>query len=572
MSVEELIVNPNQSLEGRYGGTKGFSYVANLEEEAQMPTLKGSLILEGGSEAYPQQITGIKLYNEDGTYNVGIQTENETNGASYIELNQIQLGENTQNTNTNNYATGIIIGGGATLSTTKSNINAEENGIMVQGEETSGVITIGDGTTLIGGTGAGIENMGTIKSIRNQGEITSTSGVGIKNTGTIGGSEENDGIDNTGTIGNIVGGLYSQSAGTIEGEISGINNSGTIGNIEYLSKIEGTNANSYGGIFNQGVIGAIDNRGEITSASGIGIKNVGTIGSGSESYAITNGGGGTIGNIVGGTDTEARGVIVAYGIANAGTMGNIEYLSEINRIGNFGTIREIINTGTIGPIYNSQGTIGFDAQSYGIDNMGTIAEINNRNAAEITSVSGVGIKNTGTIGSSDVEYGIYNAGTIGDIIGGTSQEAQGTIESRYPIYNQGGSIGDIEYMKMIKGENENSSYGIYNAGTIGDIIGGTSQEVQGTIEGVTGGIVNTAGCELGNIEYVKTIKGTNSYGISNYGTMGNLVGGSSGNLQGTIVGRSAITNAGTIGNIEYFSKIEALRVLWHYKFWYNRRG
>ena len=69
---------------------------ANLEEEAQMPTLKGSLILEGGSEAYPQQITGIKLYNEDGTYNVGIQTENETNGASYIELNQIQLGENTQ--------------------------------------------------------------------------------------------------------------------------------------------------------------------------------------------------------------------------------------------------------------------------------------------------------------------------------------------------------------------------------------------------------------------------------------------------------------------------------------------
>ena len=62
MSVEELIVNPNQSLEGRYGGTKGFSYVANLEEEAQMPTLKGSLILEGGSEAYPQQITGILAF------------------------------------------------------------------------------------------------------------------------------------------------------------------------------------------------------------------------------------------------------------------------------------------------------------------------------------------------------------------------------------------------------------------------------------------------------------------------------------------------------------------------------
>ena len=54
-----------------------------------MPTLKGSLILEGGSEAHPQEVSGVKLYNEEGKYSVGIQAGGASNGATYIELSDI---------------------------------------------------------------------------------------------------------------------------------------------------------------------------------------------------------------------------------------------------------------------------------------------------------------------------------------------------------------------------------------------------------------------------------------------------------------------------------------------------
>ena len=80
-----------------------------------MPTLKGSLILEGGSESHPQEISGIKLYNEEGKYSDGIQAGGASNGATYIELNQMQLGESTASGNTNNSETGINIKGGANL-------------------------------------------------------------------------------------------------------------------------------------------------------------------------------------------------------------------------------------------------------------------------------------------------------------------------------------------------------------------------------------------------------------------------------------------------------------------------
>ena len=68
----------------------------------KLPMLKGSLMLEGGSESHPQEISGIKLYNEEGKYSDGIQAGGASNGATYIELNQMQLGESTVSGNTNN--------------------------------------------------------------------------------------------------------------------------------------------------------------------------------------------------------------------------------------------------------------------------------------------------------------------------------------------------------------------------------------------------------------------------------------------------------------------------------------
>ena len=40
-------------------------------------------------EAHPQKISGIKLYNAG--FSTGIQTESTSNGATYIELSQMQL-------------------------------------------------------------------------------------------------------------------------------------------------------------------------------------------------------------------------------------------------------------------------------------------------------------------------------------------------------------------------------------------------------------------------------------------------------------------------------------------------
>ena len=294
ITVGELTIDSNQSLEGRYGGEKGYKAPVTLAQGEQMPTLKGSLILEGGSQAHPQEISGIRLYNENGNYITGIQVAGETNGASYIELNQMQLGENTQSTNANNYETGIepgAIGLEGSLVITGSNINAVANGINVKAGENAGNVTVGEGTVLTGGE-VGIENGGTLETVKVEGSIK--------------GGEY--GIENKVTIGSITGDASAQTSGTIEGGVSGIDNdlSGTIGHIEYLSVINGTGVASYG-IENAGTLGGIINIGVIGSSGSVGIKNTGTIGSSSVNYGIDNLG--TIQNIVGGTGTGSSGII-----------------------------------------------------------------------------------------------------------------------------------------------------------------------------------------------------------------------------------------------------------------------
>ena len=340
-----------------------------------MPTLKGSLILEGGSESHPQEISGIKLYNEEGKYSDGIQAGGASNGATYIELNQMQLGESTASGNTNNYETGINIKGGANLSATGSNLNATVNGIEVGTGESAGVITVGEGTTLIGETGAGISNVGTIEK--------------IKDEGTIAGGDY--GVDNAGNIGNIVGGTPTEAEGVIEGVHVGVNNTNSIGNIEYLSMIKGT-------------------------------------------YL----GGGT----------------------------------------------------------------GFSS------------------------------------------FGVYNrGGTIGDIIGSASTKTEGTIEGAFAGIFNSGKIENIEYLSMIKGtyeEGDYPSYGIYNVATIGDIVGGTNLKKAGSIEGFVSGIYNHGGGAIGTVEYFSTIEGTGSAslflvsGINNFGTIGKIV--NSGKIIGSSMG------------------------------------
>ena len=365
-------------------------------------TLKGSLILEGGSESHPQEISGIKLYNEEGKYSDGIQAGGASNGATYIELNQMQLGESTASGNTNNYETGINIKGGANLSATGSNLNATVNGIEVGTGESAGVITVGEGTTLIGETGAGISNVGTIEK--------------IKDEGTIAGGDY--GVDNAGNIGNIVGGTPTEAEGVIEGVHVGVNNTNSIGNIEYLSMIKGT---YLGG------------------------------GTGFSSFGVYNRGG-TIGDIIGSASTKTEGTIEGAfaGIFNSGKIENIEYLSMIKGtyeegdypsygIYNVATIGDIVGgtnlkkagsiEGFVSGIYNhgggAIGTVEYFSTIEGTGSAslflvsGTSMGIENNstdNIGEIRVNGSIGIENRGKIGSSEVEYGIKNEGIIADIV------------------------------------------------------------------------------------------------------------------------------------------------------------
>ena len=81
------------------------------------------------------------------------------------------------------------------------------------------------------------------------------------------------------------------------------------------------------------------------------------------------------------------------GINNqGGTIGNVSYLSKIEGTGS--------------------------TSSYGIENTGTMGEIDNTGVIDSLSSTDIGIENTGTIGVFGTEvttYGINNNGTIGNI-------------------------------------------------------------------------------------------------------------------------------------------------------------
>ena len=119
----------------------------------------------------------------------------------------------------------------------------------------------------------------------------------------------------------------------------------------------------------------------------------------------------------------------------------------------------------------------------------------------------------------------------GNVTGGTATE-----DSSYGIYNNG-IMGNV--VGNVTGGDENNKYGIYNNGIMGNVVG----NVTGKVNAI--GIYNngTMGNVVGNVT-----GGVNVPGIHNDGTMGNVVGnviGGSGNN-----GYGIDTVNGTIGHID----------------------
>ena len=189
------------------------------------------------------------------------------------------------------------------------------------------------------------------------------------------------------------------------------------------------------------------------------------------------------------------------------------------------------------------------------------------NIALNSTSSGYGLKLEGYLGSINFtnnglitvtsSFGIENAGTIGDITNNgliTSETTVGGESYGIGIYSQTSSpsckIGNIINNGLIKG----GTYGIANysgyrapSNEIGSITN------NGLIKGGTYGIGNGYTNSIGNITNNGLIKATgsdsNSYGIYNIGTMGNITNNSLIKAESTSSDSYGIYNSGTMGDI-----------------------
>ena len=476
VNIGKLVLNKNQSLEGRFGEDSGFEMPADINDLDKMPTLDGQLVLLGGSLEHSQIVTGIKMHNTGVSGVAAIQVGEGSDEALNVNINNLQIGQGTDSLNGKNYADGISITNANVSGISSNIIYAQNNGIVIN-SGTVDSISVNTDEKIVAGNIA-IVNAGGVTQIVDDGTINGNlysilnEGTGkINNITTSSGSDMQGGIF---SIKNIAGGNIQEINNL--GTIFGIDNAGNIGNIEDEGLIKG---------------------------SEYGIKNSGTIKS-----------------IIGGSLNFPEGSIVGatsgiYNTVSGIISGDINYLEDIKGnsygIENDNKIDGAINisqgasiSGNISIENNESGYIG------GISNAGTVGEIEDEG-----SISGE-------------TYGIENTGTIGSIVGApsTSKYAKGVILGQETgIYNLGTINGDISNLKEISGSGD--GWGIYNENDINGSINVISSEQSNTnissIEntGTIDGISNAG--KIGNIEEGEqgSIIGQ-KYGIENSGTIGSI--------------------------------------------------
>jgi len=285
---------------------------------------------------------------------------------------------------------------------------------------------------------------------------------------------------------------------------------GLIKNSSSSSSISGNTGSDGGGIYNLGTITEIVNFGLIIDVQG--------------DPSIYNRGG-TIGII-----TNESSAIIGTGIFNNGT---------ITTISNIGTIRDDLNIDYV-PGHGGNGIANIG---------GTITSVTNTGI--ISGGGQGGIYNTGTIGTN-LTNGINNSGTIQDLYGGAGiQNANGTITSI--INTSSGTINGGSGSYGYGGWSQ-PPVGIYNSGTITQII--NSNLITGNIGGIynDGGTIGTITNNLG-----ATIRATDSYAITNYGTItsvtnnGNINSLGDGIHSNSIIENILNTNTGVISSDSSYS-------------------
>ncbi|WMD21634.1 autotransporter domain-containing protein [Achromobacter seleniivolatilans] len=281
----------------------------------------------------------------------------------------------------------------------------------------------------------GLNNLGTIASVRNEGLINATTDNAVTNGGSIGT------LTNTGTISS-----YMNQNGSISGQNGVGNQSGsTIGMLINDGQILG----NQNGISNAGQIHSLTNRGVVTGLTNSGLYNTGTIGT------LTN---------------TSTGTLTSLGSVPGSISSN-------TGLDNGGTIISLVNQGKIS-----------SENGHGLYNLGTILSLTN--TGTITSTNGVGLLNFGKIGQ------LTNSGTISSVLAIATQDAGGPTPTSLSTLTNSGLIQGQVFAILISG---NTSIGaINNSGTIAGgiqndsasdlVINGGAGNQFGTLTGLNGDV------------------------------------------------------------------------------------
>ncbi|WP_429481950.1 autotransporter outer membrane beta-barrel domain-containing protein [Paraburkholderia youngii] len=381
-----------------------------------------------GNTAVSNTHTIVSLTNEaTGTLagaNAGISNAFISNIGTLSNLGQI--------TTTGVSAAGVSNSGTIGTLTNSGSIESVAAGPSATGIANHGSITtlINSGTIGASGSGAGLENDGTIGSVDNRGQLTGVQNIFGQATNTYIGSLTNEAsgvILGTGVAG---GAAVSNKSGTIA----------TLANDGQIGSAIGTSSTI--GVSNVGLINALSNIGTIAGLSN-GLVNSGTIGSINNSGLVAAG---SVG-------------VLPMALENTGLIGSLQNSGRIagqTAIENFSTITSFAN--------NAGGTIAGDTAVLNIGFVGSIS-----NSGDIAGAY-QGIENLGSIGSID------NAGSISSVVNSGTIGAGGTA-----IVNEvNGSLGVLNNSGLISGDVKNLSSNVLT------ITGGTS--TFGTFSGAAGAI------------------------------------------------------------------------------------
>jgi hypothetical protein len=472
-----------------------------------------------------------------------------------------------------------ITGGGTITNTGRGTISGNTAGIIISGIPVA--VSNNGGATITGG-GFGIYSSIAGQSLTNSGTIsqTATAGSTVKGLGTHFSAIY---LQNGGALTNNAGGVVSGAEYGIRSDDAAltISNSGSIGGIEGGVWLQDggaiTNSSSAAitssnvAVYNDGSIASFGNSGTIDGGvAGIHNDTAGSIGT------LINSSGAISGGQIGILDDGSIGSLINNGVVEdtvAVSVGSAGTISAISNNVNFqGAVTGLYNAGQIGTLGNSGNLTGdVNSNGYGIQNVGSITEVDNVGNNQNISGGNSGFENEGTTGTINNNglidgtrfYGIRNTGT-GDISLITNTSS-GTISGKIAgILSDAsaGSIGAINNQGSITG----GSFGVDITLSAGNITNsGSINATAGTgIQLADGGSINNSG-EIGGTAYGIKLTGaaaniTNSGQVISTSGTGVFIGAAGSTLtnSGTVSGAAkgvfvsgvagALTNSGLIGS------------------------